>query len=302
MKQFMYLFLMFQFFILSACQPNEIEPELLLESTDLALELSQKELPTRDEHTATKEPDQPVILELPTDNTPSHIDDKVSDENPEQEIESEEIDTQPDFSIENPDPEEEEEEAEAEAQIPIEPSKDTQSLFLENGPGRQYYETKPYFKASDPITVNDGEKDFAIVQFKSYKIIEDQGGSGRKGIALYFTETNISDEKIEVGAPGRVLNPVLNNSVFFNDLELKTMPHNEEWLKFADIGYIENQHVEFTSKDAKVESCAEPKILKPGKSRDCYEHYSYPGPGEYLINQALDPSYMTFKSYIIEVE
>lgn len=296
MKKFMYLFLLCQFFILSACQPNEIEPELLLESTGLALELGHKELPTRDEHTESEEFNQPVIPELPTDNTPSHIDDVVPDEKPEQEIESEETTTQPDFSIENPKPEEEEPE------MPIEPPTDVQSLFLENGPGRQYYETKPYLKPSDSITVNDGEKDFATVQFKSYKVIDDQGGSGRKGIALYFTETNISDDKIEVGAPGRVLNPVLSSSVFFNELELKTMPHNKEWLKFADSGYVENQHVEFTSKDAKVESCAETKVLKPGKSRDCYEHYSYPGPGEYLINQALDPSYTSFKSYLINVQ
>lgn len=296
MKQFIYLFLMCQFFILSACQPKEIEPELLLESKGLALELSHKEFPTQDEYTASEELDQPVISELPTDDAPSHIEDEVSDEKLEQEIESEETTTQSDFSIETPKPEEEE------SQIPIKPPKGTQSLFLENGPGRQYYETKPYLKPSDSITVNDGEKDFATIQFKSYKVIEDQGGSGRKGIALYFTETNISDEEIEVGAPGRVLNPVISSSVFFNDLELKTMPHNEEWLKFADSGYIENQHVEFTSKDAKVESCADTKVLKPGKSRDCYEHYSYPGPGEYLINQALDPSYTSFKSYLINVQ
>lgn len=296
MKKFMYLFLLCQFFILSACQPNEIEPEFLLESTGLAVELGHRDLPTRDKHTESEEFNQPVIPELPTDNTPSHIDDVVPDEKPEQEIESEETTTQPDFSIKNPKPEEEEPE------MPIEPPKDAQSLFLENGPGRQYYETKPYLKPSDSITVNDGEKDFATVQFKSYKVIEDQGGSGRKGIALYFTETNISDDKIEVGAPGRVLNPVLSSSVFFNDLELKTMPHNKEWLKFSDSGYVENQHVEFTSKDAKVESCAETKILKPGKSRDCYKHYSYPGPGEYLINQALDPSYTSFKSYLINVQ
>lgn len=287
---------MCQFFILSACQPKEIEPELLLESKGLALELSHKEFPTQDEYTASEELDQPVISELPTDDAPSHIEDEVSDEKLEQEIESEETTTQSDFSIETPKPEEEE------SQIPIKPPKGTQSLFLENGPGRQYYETKPYLKPSDSITVNDGEKDFATIQFKSYKVIEDQGGSGRKGIALYFTETNISDEEIEVGAPGRVLNPVISSSVFFNDLELKTMPHNEEWLKFADSGYIENQHVEFTSKDAKVESCADTKVLKPGKSRDCYEHYSYPGPGEYLINQALDPSYTSFKSYLINVQ
>lgn len=175
-------------------------------------------------------------------------------------------------------------------------------ICLENGPGRAYYETKPYQSPSKKIIVSDGVKDFATLQYKTYKMVEDQKESGRQAIALYFTETNISDETLQVGMARHVLNPVLNHSVFYGQDKLKKRLSDDEWLKFADADYLQNQHVVFPPTDAKVTACAESKTPKPGKSREYSVHYCYSSPGEYLINQALDPSYQKFISFILEVK
>lgn len=145
-------------------------------------------------------------------------------------------------------------------------------ICLENGPGHAYYETKPYQSPSKKIIVSDGVKDFATLQYKTYKMAR------------------------------HVLNPVLNHSVFYGQDELKKRLSDDEWLKFTDADYLQNQHVVFPPTDAKVTACAESKTPKPGKSREYSVHYCYSSPGEYLINQALDPSYQKFISFILEVK
>lgn len=175
-------------------------------------------------------------------------------------------------------------------------------LYLENGIGRDYYETLPYLACTDTITIHDGVQDYATVHFNQFKIIEDANGSGRQGIALFFTEKNISQNPIEVGLPGRVLNPVVNISVFYGQQELKKMPADELSLQFADQKYLIEQHVQFTKEQANMEPCSISATLNPGESRTCYYHYSYAGEGEYLINQAVDPTYSHYRSFLIEIK
>lgn len=290
MKPFIYLLLISQTFFLSACQANEMYPEFIFEKD--TLQLDHKTIPTSTIPSYVDNTKENAMSESPPVTPSTPADEEVNEEEHLQIETTTKDETSPPVL------------PEVEEEVPslTQPSQTTQTLYLENGPGRAYYETKPYLPSSDKITISNGEEDFATLQFKTYKIVEDQNGSGRQGIALYFIETNISDEKIQVGLAGHVLNPVLNHSVFYQEAELKKMPADEEWLKFADANYIENQHVDFTPTDAKVSACSEPKTLKPGKSRECYVHYSYPGPGEYLINQAINPSYQEFVSFIITVE
>ncbi len=296
MKLFIGLLLISQFFFLSACQANHIHPEFLFE-TD-ALQLDHKMIQTSNPHPVVETVEEVIINHSSTTNPATSSKNLSSEEVKEEE----DLHVDIDFTTDSSNSSVPEEDA-VDHDLPFTPpSQTTQTIYLENGPGRAYYETKPYQSPSEKIIVSDGVKDFATLQYKTYKIVEDQKGSGRQAIALYFTETNISDETIQVGMAGHVLNPVLNHSVFYGQDELKKMPSDDEWLKFADADYLQNQHVVFTPTDAKVAACAESKTLKPGKSRECYVHYSYPGAGEYLINQALDPSYQEFVSFILEVK
>lgn len=181
--------------------------------------------------------------------------------------------------------------------------KPTLPLYLENGVERGYYETLPYLSPSDMITVRNEEGDeYATVQYDHYQVITDANGSQRQGIAFYFTESNISESPIEVGLPGRVLHPIVNISVFYDEKELKKMPADEMSIEFADQEYLIEQHVHFTKEQANMEPCSTPATLNPGESRICYHHYSYAGKGDYLINQAIDSTYSHYQSFLINVK
>ncbi|MDB8562703.1 hypothetical protein PNU83_01155 [Turicibacter sanguinis] len=281
MKPLDILFLICELSLLSACSTPV--PELVLLNTPgMPLKLTQIEFPTEEPQSTSVSLQNPSQMTLP---------------NKEEEFDS------PLLSDEEKPSNNEDNPSTHSIQPSLEsPNQNTPSLYLENGVGRAYYETLPYLNSNDVITLNKGETDYATVQFDHYEIIDDHQKSGRKGIAFYYKETNISDQEIHVGLAGRVLDPVVNTSVFYGEDELKLMPADELNLKFADEDYLQTQHVEFTQQQAKVEACSTPNTLEPGKSRLCYNHYSYAGKGEYLINQALDNTYSNYQSFLIEVK
>lgn len=275
MKPLSILYLICQLSLLSGCSTPV--PELvLIHKPSLPLKLEQIEFPTDEPESSSVIPQQPIQIIIPT-----------QEEIPDTPLPTVE---EPLNEVITPEP-------------PIEtPSQNTLTLYLENGAGRSYYETLPYLNSNDVMTVNNGESDYATVQFDHYTVVKDHQLSGRQAIVFYYKETNISDHEINVGLAGRVLDPVVNTSVFYGEDELKLMPADEQNLKFADEDYLKNQHVEFTEKQAKAEPCSTSNTLKPGKSRLCYNHYSYAGSGKYLINQALDQSYSNYQSFLIEVK
>lgn len=285
MKPLSIIIIICQLLLLGACSTPEVELELI-KRPNIPKKLEHRDQITskEEEITTSMTPETSIVLPPVVEPAPKE---EITDVKPEE----------PQITIPEP---------EAPLQEPTLPSPETPqipaTLYLENGAGRAYYETLPYLTQKTEIPVNDGENDYGTVTYQHYKIIEDADGSGRQGIAFFYTETNISDEEIQVGLAGRVLNPLVNTSVFYADDELKLMPANEQNLQFADADYLQTQHVEFTQKQAKVESCANPTTLKPGKSRTCYNHYSYAGPGEYLINQAIDFTYSNYVSFLIEVK
>lgn len=286
MKPLSILFFICHLFLFGACSNPEIELELI-EKPYIPKKIEKIEFVTSEEQETPQDaiPEQNLTVTTPV--SPA-IEDVVTDlPNDEAPITPPTTEEPLEDPVEDP---------------TLQPSQPSTTLYLENGAGRDYYETIPYLSPKEEIIVNDGEMDYGMVMYDHYKIIEDMNESGRKGIAFFYTETNISDEPIEVGLAGRVMNPIVNSSVFYGEDELKRMPADAQSLEFADEDYLQSLHVEYTKKQAKVESCASPTTLKPGKSRICYNHYSYAGEGEYLINQAIDNTYSNYESFVVEVK
>lgn len=172
--------------------------------------------------------------------------------------------------------------------------------FIENGFGRSIYETPPYLTIGEQISIANNEIEVGTVSLDRYDIIEDELGSGRKGLLLWLTETNTSNEPLQVGLYG--LNTLSSINVFYGELELKRLSHATPLEKIEGEDYINNYHVEYTPTTPELDSCVETVELQPGESRVCYQTYSYAGPGEYLISQPIDNHYSSYKNYLLKIE
>lgn len=172
--------------------------------------------------------------------------------------------------------------------------------FTENGFGRHIYETKPYLTLGDAISVANNGLEVGTVSLDRYEVVEDELGSGRKGLVLWLTETNTSNDSLEVGLYG--LNLLSSLNVFYNELELKRLSHSMPLEKIEGEDYIKNYHVQFTPLDSTLPSCADVQTLQPGESRVCYQTYSYAGEGDYLVSQAKDDHFSTYQNYLLTLE
>lgn len=172
--------------------------------------------------------------------------------------------------------------------------------FIENGFGRFIYETPPYLTIGEQISIANNGIEVGTVSLDRYDIIEDELGSGRKGLLLWLTETNTSNEPLQVGLYG--LNTLSSINVFYGELELKRLSHATPLETIEGEDYINNYHVEYTPTNPELDSCVETVELQPGESRVCYQTYSYAGPGEYLISQPIDNHYSSYKNYLLEIE
>lgn len=172
--------------------------------------------------------------------------------------------------------------------------------FTENGFGRQIYETKPYLPLGETILIANNGVDVGTVSLERYEVVEDELGSGRKGLVFWLTETNTSNDSLEVGLYG--LNMLSSLNVFYNELELKRLSHSMPLEKIEGEDYIKNYHVQFTPSDPTLPSCVDVQTLQPGESRVCYQTYSYAGEGDYLISQAKDDHFSAYQNYLLTLK
>ncbi|MFR9295202.1 MAG: hypothetical protein ACLVLR_10050 [Turicibacter sanguinis] len=171
-------------------------------------------------------------------------------------------------------------------------------LYLENGLSRHDYETLPHLTIGDQITIQNDDQILGLVSFDKAEIVDDELGSSKKGLVLWFTETNTTNETLEVGLYGQ--HPLTLMTVFKDDQELKPLSTTPYIMGVENNDYLANYHVEYNNE--KVLPCSENTKLLPGESRMCYQIYSYAGKGEYLINQATDLTYENWKSYLLTIE
>lgn len=171
-------------------------------------------------------------------------------------------------------------------------------LYLENGLSREHYERIPYLKPLETISISHAETVIGTVSFDGAEIIDDALGSSKKGLLLWFTETNTTNDTLEVGlyAP----TPLTLITVFNGDQELKPLATTPGMMGVENNDYLENYHLEYQDKTQAV--CTDLAKLLPGESRTCYQLYSYAGKGQYLINQATDETYENWKSYLLTIE
>lgn len=174
----------------------------------------------------------------------------------------------------------------------------TAQLYLENGLPRAEYETTPYLTIGDKITIQNDDQIIGTVSFDQAEIIDDAFGSPRKGLVLWFTETNTTNETLEVGLYAQ--HSLTLMTVFKDDQELKALSTTPYIMGVENNDYLENYHVDYTNDTALP--CSENTKLLPGESRMCYQVYSYAGKGQYLINQATDLTYTNWKSYLLNIE
>jgi len=182
---------------------------------------------------------------------------------------------------------------------------DEKNIHLAGGPDKSYYDNGTYLTLGESFAVGNSEELYGEISLDSFELIEDSNGSGRQALLLWFTETNITDDDIEVGLYGT--QSMGSPHVFYEDLNLKRLSHYQPDTKFFDPEYIDNIHVQYGDEnETKPQSCAFTTTLKPNESRTCFSHYSYAGKGRYLVSQLLDgaenPTPVNAKTYLVEVK
>lgn len=172
-----------------------------------------------------------------------------------------------------------------------------EQLYLANGPGRERYEQGEKIEVgkSSKVTFDDGIS--GEVSIDKYEIFDDKGDSDRKGLAIYVTEKNTSNESLKVGELNSETINLSLIEVFYNDLKLgkhKVKDGNSE-------DYITNQYVEFDFEKEGVNSCTKQQELKAGESRQCVYVYSYAGTGEYFIALSTEVAEDKWANYLLNV-
>lgn len=163
------------------------------------------------------------------------------------------------------------------------------------------YNGEDYLSIGDKVEITDNGKVYATVTFNNFKIVDDKNETGRKAIAFFYTQTNVSDSDIESGPFGIADNPTFSVNFIADDKNFKIMSHTTPSLKMYDENYIENQHVEYTEADAGVESCMRVKVLKPGESRECYAHYTLLGTTTYKLEYMSEINLNEWQTYSFKV-
>lgn len=164
-----------------------------------------------------------------------------------------------------------------------------------------HFETNHYLSLGDEIELIDNEQVYATVTLNNFKVVDDNNGTGRKALALFYTQTNVSDVEIESGPFGIADNPTFSSNFVADDKNFKIMSHTTPSSKMYDENYIKNQHVEYTEADAGVESCTRVKVLKPGESRECYAHYTLMGATTYKVGYMSEINFNEWRTYLIKV-
>lgn len=175
---------------------------------------------------------------------------------------------------------------------------DENQLYLETGLSREEYETTPHLSLGELVTIYNENQIIGTVSFDKAEIITDTRGSGRKGLLLWFTETNTNTEPLEVGLYS--MSPLTLITVFKENQQLKPLSTTLSTMGIENNEYLKNYHVEYENPN-KV-ACHESTKLIPNESRTCYQLYSYAGEGDYLINQAMDQTYENWNSYLLTIK
>lgn len=172
-----------------------------------------------------------------------------------------------------------------------------EELYLSNGPEREYYTQGEIIELGEGSDVTFEEGTSFEVSIDDYEVFVDNNGSGRKGIAVYVTEKNTTNNTLSVGEENsETINAALIE-VFYNNDKLKK--HKGKGGQSED--YIANQYIEFNYDKAGVTTCLKEQDLKAGESRQCVYIYSYAGIGEYFIALSINVADNKWANYLLNV-
>ena len=186
---------------------------------------------------------------------------------------------------------------------------DPEALFIEQGPGLDYFKATPYKALGEPLTVNVTESRYdgatpdalsAEVTLLKTEVFADHQGSGRLGIRLVVEEKNTSESSIDVGDGFTAKHSATQLAVFYGESQLKL--HQNEVVSNPDTEtYLTTQYVSYLPTD-ESQTCSTNQTLAPGESRLCHEVVSFAGTGEYLIHLAVDAEQNQYQTYAVTID
>lgn len=167
---------------------------------------------------------------------------------------------------------------------------DTPAIYSISDFKRSDFETPPYLIFGESVSIFESGNEIGTVTLDSYEIIQDSNGSNRKGLVLFFIETNTGTGPLELGI--YQLNRLSLAHVFYEEIYLDIMDPNAP---------LEYKVSEPSYEDIKV--CGYNTILNPGDSRTCYRYYSYAGEGEYLVSLStnIDDLSTDWRSFLVSI-
>lgn len=182
--------------------------------------------------------------------------------------------------------------------IPI----DQEQIYLAYTPTRDYYRDgvgKGLYEESKIIIDNIYYGELTV---DKYEVFEDINGTGRQGIAVFFTQSNGTVYPITVGMTNEEDINLAPVEVFYKVLTLKKHPDELTPEIREDERYMSKFYIGYDYEKEGIGSCDSSQILQSGESRQCVNIYSYAGPGPYDVTVLSDSEKNLKKNYLLTVE
>lgn len=181
--------------------------------------------------------------------------------------------------------------------IPI----DREQIYLAYTPTRDYYRDGVDKGLHEESKIIDNTY-YGELKLDKYEVFEDIHGTGRQGIAVFFTQSNGTLYPITVGMTNEDDINLAPVEVFYKVLTLKKNPDELTSEIREDERYMSKFYIGYDYDKEGVGACTSSQILQSGESRQCVNIYSYAGPGPYDVTVLSDSEKNLKNNYLLKVE
>ena len=156
-----------------------------------------------------------------------------------------------------------------------------QRLLILDEMNREDYETSQVYTIGDPLIFLAGDNNDILwqVTLTGYEVIEDSYDKAKKALVLHFNYRYFMQEFIM----SQFLQPVVHPTIFYNEIALKPQSLAEATIAYNLGDYANSPHILYEPV-VNDEMVCQLVYLKSNTEQNCFNYYSYAGPGEYLIS------------------